>query len=193
MTAPNDSGFLSLGVSTTHSTAALALADTGSRTRRVLGALAAQGIASDDIQTQAVSVRRSVRRATKHRKRRVVYTASNTIGVTLRSVGKASAVIGAALKAGATRVSDIGFFPSNESDLYRQALGLSYDDARSKAELLAERAHVTLGAPVSIVEGQDQFEPFSQDLAAPTAGGSVPIESGTASISAVVTVVFAIS
>jgi uncharacterized protein YggE len=192
VTAANDSAFLSLGVSTTHSTAALAIADTSSRTRRVLKALAAQGIAAADIQTQTVSVRRSVRRATKHRKRRVVYTASNSVSVTVRSVGKTSAVIGAAIGAGATRVSDIGFFPSDETGLYRQALGLSYDDARAKAELLAERADVTLGKPISIVEGQDQFEPFAQELAS-TGGGSVPIEPGTATIMATVTVVFAIS
>jgi uncharacterized protein YggE len=194
VTAANDSAFLSLGVSTTHSTAALAIADTSSRTRRVLKALAAQGIAAADIQTQTVSVRRSVRRATKQRKRRVVYTASNSIGVTVRPAGKTSAVIGAALKAGATRVSEVAFFPSNETALYRQALGLSYDDAREKAELLAERAGVTLGEPLSIVEGQDEFEPLAASpVSSDGGGGSVPIEPGTATIFAAVTVVFAIS
>jgi uncharacterized protein YggE len=193
VTAPNDTAFLTLGVSTTHSTPALAVADTSRRTRKVLAALAAQGVAAEDVQTQSVSVRRSVRRATKHRKRRVVYTASNNISVTIRSVSKASAVIGAALKAGATRVSDIGFFPSNESALYRQALVLSYDDAREKAQLLAERADVRLGEPISIVEGQDEFEPLSANALSTGGGEAVPILPGTATIFAAVTVVFAIS
>jgi uncharacterized protein YggE len=108
-------------------------------------------------------------------------------------VSKASAVIGAALKAGATRVSDIGFFPSNESALYRQALVLSYDDAREKAQLLAERADVRLGEPISIVEGQDQFEPLSANALSTGGGEAVPILPGTATIFAAVTVVFAIS
>jgi uncharacterized protein YggE len=193
VTAPNDSAFLSLGISTTHSTAARAIADTSARTRRVLAALGRQGIAAEDIQTQTVSVRRSVRRATKHRKRKVVYTASNSVSVTIRLVSKTGAVISAALKAGATRVSDIGFFPSNETELYRQALGLAYDDAREKAELLAQRAGVKLGEPLSITEGQDEFEPLSANTLATGGGEAVPISAGNATIFAAVTVVFAIS
>jgi uncharacterized protein len=192
VTGVNDSAFVSFGVTTTHKTAARAISDTSARTRRVLAALAANGIATEDIQTQTVSVRRSVRRATKHRKRRVVYSATNSVGVTIRSVAKTGDVIGAAVKAGATRVSGIEFFPSDEAGLYRQALVLSYDDAKEKAALLAERAGVRLGAPLSIVEGQDEFEPASSN-ALSTGGGSVPIVPGNSTIFATVTVVFAIS
>jgi uncharacterized protein YggE len=191
VTAANDTALLSLGVSTTHTTAALAIADTSARTRRVLAALGKKGIAAEDVQTQTAGLRRTVRPKTRHRRRQVVYTATNSVSVTVRSVSTTGAVIGAAVKAGATRVSGIEFFPSNETDLYRQGLGLAYDDAHEKAELLARRAGVTLGAPISIVEGQDQFEPFAQDLASGDA--TVPIQPGTATISALVTVVFAIS
>jgi uncharacterized protein YggE len=192
VTAANDTALLSLGVSTTHTTAALAIADTSTRTRRVLAALGRRGIAAEDIQTDTVGLRRTVRSKTRHRKRQVVYTATNSVSVTVRSVATTGAVIGAAVKAGATRVSGIEFFPSNETGLYRQALVLSYDDAREKAELLARRAGVTLGAPISIVEGQDQFEPAVQDLASNEVA-AVPIAPGNATIFATVTVVFAIS
>ena len=191
VTAANDTALLSLGVSTTRSTASKALAATSARTRRVLAALAAQGIATADIQTQAAGVRRSVQRATKHRKRKVVYIASNTVSVTVRSASKAGAVITAAVTAGATHVGEIDFLPSNESGLYRQALVLAYDDAREKAALLADRAGVTLGRPLSILEGQDNFEPAAAE---PASGATpAPIEPGTSDIGAAVTVVFAIS
>jgi uncharacterized protein YggE len=191
VTAANDTARLSLGVSSSRATATRALAATSARTRRVLAALAAQGVAAEDIQTQAVGLHRSVQRATKHRRRKVVYVASNSVSVTVRAVSTTGAVIGAAVKAGATHVGEIEFFPSNETDLYRQALGLAYDDAREKAELLAQRADATLGRPLSIVEGQDSFEPASNDLAATPS--PAPVEPGTSDVSALVTVVFAIS
>jgi uncharacterized protein YggE len=192
VTAPNDTALLSLGVRTAHGTPALALADTSARTRRVLAALKAQGIATEDIQTQSVSVRRSVIPKTRHRKRKVVYTATNDVSVTVTPVSKAGDVIAAAVKAGANRVGPIELLPSNEGDLYKQGLGLAYDDARAKAELLARRAGVTLGEPLSIVEGQDSFEPAFSDPAGGNATAA-PVEPGTATVTAVVTVVFAIS
>ena len=191
VTAPNDAAFLTLGVSTTHRTAARALADTSARTRRVLAALTASGIDAEDIQTQSVSLRRTVRRATKQRKRKVVFTASNRVSVNVRDVSKLGALIGVAVKAGATRVAGIELFPSNENALYRQALGLAYDDAREKAELLADRADVTLGEPISIFEGQNDFEPLLADTGG--ALSAAPIEPGRSTIGAFVTVVFAIS
>src|SRR3954447_24318930 len=107
VTVANDTAQLSLGVSTTRSSAARALAATSARTRRVLAALAAQGIAAEDIQTQAAGLRRSVHRATRHRKRKVVYVASNSVSVTVRTIAKTGAVIAAAVKAGATHVGGI--------------------------------------------------------------------------------------
>lgn len=192
VTAPNDTATVSFGVTTTHGTATRALADTSARTRRVLDALAAQGIAKADIQTETVSVGRSVRRAGKHRrKRRVVYTASNSVDVTVHDVSKTGAVIQAAVDAGATLVSGVGFSASNTEGLYDQALGLAYDNARSKAAALAARAGMTLGNPISIQEGQQNFVPAASE--APAAPSAPTIEPGTATVTAIVTVVFAMS
>jgi uncharacterized protein YggE len=191
VTAANDTARLSLGVSTTRTTASKALAATSARTRRVLAALAAKGIAAQDIQTQAAGLRRSVQRASGNRKRRVVYVASNSIRVTVRAVSTTGAVIAAAVKAGATHVGEIEFFPSNEDELYRQGLGLAYDDAHEKAELLAARAGVTLGEPQSIFEGEDNFEPGTSNGS--NALSTAPVEPGTSDVSALLTVVFAIS
>ena len=194
VTAPNDTATVSLTVTTRHGTATRALADTSGRTRRVLDALAAQGIAKDDIQTETVDLARTVRRTGKHRrKRRVVYRASNSVDVTVHDVSKAGAVIQAAVDAGATGVSGVEFSASNSEGLYDQALGLAYDDARSKAAALAARAGMKLGDPISIQEGQQDFfteTDFAQS--APAATGP-PIEPGTATITALVTVVFAMS
>jgi uncharacterized protein len=194
VTAPNDTANVSLGVATTRNTAAGALAATARRTRRVLDALAAQGIARGDIQTESVGLQRSVRtvRKGKRRRRQVVYRASNTLTVTVRDASKTGAVIQAAVKAGVTNVEGADFFVANSDSLYRQALALGFDDARAKATVLADRAGVTLGRVLSIQESAESIPtPASGDFAAPVA--SVPIAPGMAAITALVTVVFAIS
>lgn len=195
VTAPNDTANISLGVATTHYTAAAALSDTSRRTRRVFDALAAQGIAKDDIQTEEVGLQRSTRtvRTGKRRKRRVVYTASNSVIVTVRDVSRTGAVVQAAVKAGATNVEGADFFVSNSDALYRQALALGYDDARAKANVLAQRAGVTLGQVVSIQEAPDTLPSAGSGEFATPVSGAPPIAAGTATISALVTVVFAFS
>ena len=190
--ALNDTATVTLGVTTTHSTPTGALADTSLRTRRVLDSLAAQGIAKADIQTQTVSLERSVRPRRKHRKRRVVYTASNSVSVTVRDVSRTGAAIQAAVKAGATTVEGVEFSASNAEALYRQALGAAYDDARAKAAALAQRAGVTLGRPISIQEGQESLPQPGPGFAGSPATAP-PVEPGSATITAFVTVVFAIS
>lgn len=193
VTAPNDTATVSFGVTTRHGTATGALADTSARTRRVLDALAAQGIAKADIQTETVGLGRHVLRTGKHRrKRRVVYTASNSVNVTVHDISKTGAVIQAAVDAGATRVSGVGFSASNAEGLYDQALGLAYDDARGKAAALAARAGMKLGDPISIQEGEQDVFANAEQVSAPAAGGP-PIEPGTATVTATVTVVFAMS
>jgi uncharacterized protein len=181
-------------VTTRHGTATGALADTSRRTRRVLDALAAQGIAKADIQTQTVGLGRTVRRTGKQRrKRRVVYRASNSVDVTVHDVSKTGAVIQAAVDAGATGVSGVEFSASNSEGLYDQALGLAYDNARSKAAALAARAGMTLGDPISIQEGQQDVFAVSDFAQSAPAAAAPPIEPGTATITALVTVVFSMS
>src|SRR3954470_1811159 len=194
VTAPNDTATVSFGVVTRHGTATGALTDTSARTRRVIDALAGQGIAKADIQTQTVGLGRTVRRTGKHRrKRRVVYTASNSVDVTVHDLSKTGAVIQAAVDAGATRVSGVEFSASNSEGLYDQALGLAYDNARSKATALAARAGMTLGDPISTQEGQQDVCAVPDEAQPAPAAGPPPIEPGTATVTAIVTVVFAMS
>jgi uncharacterized protein YggE len=77
--------------------------------------------------------------------------------------------------------------------LYDQALGLAYDNARSKAAALAGRAGMTLGDPISIQEGQQDVFAVSDQAQPAPAATAPPIEPGTATITALVTVVFSMS
>jgi uncharacterized protein len=68
----------------------------------------------------------------------------------------------------------------------------AYDDARARAEAIAAKAGLGLGAPLSIVEGgQVGVDVYRTTLA--EADTSVAIEPGTQDVTATLTVTFAIA
>ncbi|HEX8066103.1 MAG TPA: SIMPL domain-containing protein [Thermoleophilaceae bacterium] len=197
--APNDTAALDFRVEARSRTASGALANNAVRLQRVIDAIVGLGVARADVQTSNVSLRRYVRRVGK-RRRKVTrgYLAVNAVSVTVRRIDTAGAVVDAAVRAGATGVSGVDFSTSKRDELYRQALADAYSDARSKAERLAQQSGVALGAPHTIVEGFEELgfddEGRSQaGFSAPEGTVTTPIEPGTATIEATVTVRFAIS
>jgi uncharacterized protein len=187
--APNDTARIRLGVVTQGRTAVLALDRNSARANRVINAVKAQGVQAADIKTERISLDR-VRVKRKHKPARIFYRATNRVVVTVRVIGRAADVIDAAVRAGATGVSGVDFSTSKKNDLYHQALAAAFDSAKAKAQLLADRAGVTLGPPLQIVEGPPTFT--SDGYVAPNAGAGTAIEPGTATVDADVTVVFAI-
>jgi uncharacterized protein len=188
--AVNDTARVRFGVVSRAPTAVAALNRNSARAQRVVNAVKAQGNAPADIKTENVSLR-LVRVKHKHRPTEVFYRASNSIKVTVRAISRVAPTIDAAVRAGATSVSGVDFSTSKQDALYRQALSAAFDDAKAKAQLLADRAGVTLGTPLQIVEGVE-LEP---GVGVPSAGGGssgVPIQPGTSTVRAEVTVVFAI-
>jgi len=188
--AVNDTARVRLGVVSEGKTAVLALDRNSARARNVVNAVKSQGIPAADIKTETVSLER-LRVKRKHHPARIFYRATNRVVVTVRAIGRAAAVIDAAVHAGATGVSGLDFSTSKEDDLYLQALGSAFDKAKAKAELLANRAGVPLGAPLQIEEGGPLVTStgFTDPLGAAV---GVPIEPGTTTVGADVTVVFAI-
>jgi uncharacterized protein YggE len=189
MTAPNDTADLAFRVESRARRPGAALAATSARTRRVVAAITAQGVAAADIQTQELSLRRL--RAVRGRRTRG-FIAVNSIRVTVRDLSKTSAVIDGAIRAGANGFVGAEFSSSKADQVYQQALNQAYTNARAKAQALAAQAGVTLGDPLQIVEGpvEPGGEPTGERAPAAVA---IPIEPGTTTIEAIVTVTFAIS
>jgi uncharacterized protein YggE len=188
--AANDTARLRFGVVSEGRTALLALNRNSARARNVVKAIRSQGIRAADIRTETVSLDR-VRVKRKHHPTRTFYRATNRVVVTVRAIGLTGTVIGAAVAAGATGVSGLEFSTSKEDDLYLQALASAFDKAKAKAELLARRAGVTLGPPLQIEEGSPLVT--SNGFTPPEAADvGVPIQPGTATVGADVTVIFAI-
>jgi uncharacterized protein YggE len=139
---------------------------------QVLLALKAAGIEAKDIQTSRLSLQpESAPNRTGGANSIVGYRASNQVTVRLRDVAKVAGTIDMLVGAGATDIGGIDFSVSNASKLLDDARAQAIADARRKAEILAKAAGVTLGAPLSISEGDAPgpiaFRKFAAGMPAP--------------------------
>jgi uncharacterized protein YggE len=184
-----DRAQFSFGVTSQAATATDALRSNATLARKVIAAVKAAGVRDADVQTQSVFLGP---RLSDDGSVIVGYTATNSVSATLNDLSKAGAVVDAAVAAGANEVSGPSLTRSDQTDLYRTALRAAMADARAKARAIASASGAGLGAVSSVVEGS---VPVSMPLAqaADSRAESTPIEPGTQTVDAVVTVEFALS
>ena len=134
---------LSFGVTTQAKTAAAALSANSDDMTKVIQALKDAGVAAADLQTSSVSLSPNT---SQDGTQIVGYTASNSVSATIKDIGKAGALIDAAVAAGANQVGGPFLSVSDTDGLYRSALKKAVVDAKAKAQALADAAGLTLGA-----------------------------------------------
>jgi uncharacterized protein YggE len=182
-TVPDRASF-SFSVETRAQTAAAAIARNGDAAASVAQAVKGAGVTAADIQTSQLSLSPQT---TQDGLTIVGYVASNTISV-MSTIAKAGAIVDAAVQAGAGGVSGPSLSRSDESSLYKDALRSAVADAKDKASALAAAAGLTLGGVQTIQEGAGQTPiPWA---AAKADASAVPIEPGTQTITANVTVTY---
>jgi uncharacterized protein len=176
------------GVHARAATARAALSTSSARIRRVVSALRATGVARRDIRTQSVSLYPDTTEGGDV----VGYFASSSVYGMVRRIARSGAVVDAAVQAGANEVSGPTMTRADRDELYDEALATAYDAARAKAESLARKLGVSLGAPTAVVEGAiGGPDPVYAEGAA--LAKDVAIEPGRTEIAASVTVTFGIS
>ncbi len=183
-----DRAQISFGVSTDAKTASAALRANAGEMTRVIAAVKAQGIPAADIKTEAVSLSP---RYSQNGEAIVGYTAANSVSTILRNLGKAGAVIDAAVDAGANQVSGPNLSRSDQTALYRQALRVAIANAKGKAQTIARAAGLKLRRITDVSESGGPTplaEAAKAGIASPT-----PIEPGTQLVEATVTVTFSVS
>jgi hypothetical protein len=181
----------SFGVQARGDTASATLRSVSAQMAKLLAALKGAGVAAADLQTQSVSL--GVRESQDGTKI-VGYTAAQSVSATLRTLDKVGSIVDAAVEAGATDVFGPGLAAASETALQRQALQAAFDDAKAKAQALAEKAGVTLGQAVTIAEQGATPLPVLGALKASGADAQpVPIEPGQTELQASVTVTFAVA
>ena len=184
ITAVPDEATITAGVHTQASSAADALSANATLMNRVVAALKAAN--GSDLQTQQVSLSPQM----NEQGQVTAYAADNSISAKAK-IDAAGGLVDAAVHAGANTVSGPSLDVSGRDALYRQALGKAVEDARAKAQALADAGGFGVGQVSSVVE-QSANAPGPVFQAAVAKSDATPIEPGTQDVSADVVVTFRI-
>jgi uncharacterized protein YggE len=187
-----DTAEWSFGVQTSGDTAAAALSANSDAMKGILAALRDAGLGGDDLRTEQVSV---YPRTSDDGSSIVGYDASNTAHAVIRDLERAGAIVDAVVAAGANQVYGPTLTASDAEERYGAAVEAAFDDARSRAQAIADKAGLALGEPVAIVEGASGGggeSAYARELDV-EAAADVPIEPGVQEVSATLTVTFAIA
>jgi uncharacterized protein YggE len=186
VTAVPDRATFSFTIDTRAKTASAALSQNSTDATAVIAALKQAGVTSANIQTSQVSLNPQT---SQDGTTIVGYAASNSVTVRT-ALASAGTIVDAAVGAGANGVSGPSLDVSDQTSLYRDALHKAVDDAKLKAQALADAAGLSLGAVQTITEGGSATPfPISDKMSA----AGAPIEAGTQEIQASVTVTYAAS
>ena len=201
--SPPDVARVNLGVEVTAPTVAAAMDDAEQRMTDVLAALKDAGIAAKDIQTSNFSI--NFERQNPEMMPRAesttemtgtvagVYRVNNMVQVTLRDMTAVGDVIDATVEAGANNIWGVSFELENTDALEEQAREAAVNNARARAESLAELNGVEVGEVIAISEviGASPAPMFAEAARA-MGGGGVSIEPGEVSFATQLQIVYAI-
>ena len=184
VTVVPDRATVTAGVHTEAATAAEALAQNAKLANAVVAALKQAG--GGDLQTQQVSLY-----PRSDDKGNVTgYSADDSVSASI-AVADAGALVDAAVAAGANTVSGPALSVSDQDARYREALKKAVEDARAKAQALAEAGGFGVG-PVSVVSEQSSAPQPIVSAGAAVKAEATPVEPGTQDVTADVTVTFRI-
>ena len=181
---------ITLGVATRAETAAEALSANSAQLAAVLERLRGAGIAERDLQTTGLSLGPQMDYSRDGQPPRVMgYEASNMLTVRVRALETLGTILDQAVGDGANTFHGLSFALSDPEPALDRARVQAVQEARRKAEMMAEAAGVRLGPVVSISEaggGRPPMPMMRQSMAMEAA--AVPVASGEVGYAVSVTV-----
>ncbi len=198
VSAVPDVANLVLGVQAQSATVADAQSQAAKAMDGVMAALAGNGVAKKDIQTQYFNVQQLTKYDNNKQQTIVIgYQVTNMVTAKIRTLDKAGAIIDAVVKAGGdlTRINSISFSVDDPTSYYNDARQKAMADARAKADQMAGLAGIKLGKPTYISESSylpPTPTPVLRAEAVPAPAPQTSISPGEMKISVNVQVVYAI-
>jgi uncharacterized protein YggE len=182
-----DTASVQVGVDVIEGTLDAAQANATAQATAIIDAVKAAGIADDDIQTTNFSVFIMRNYDNEGNPAEIQgYQISNQVNVTIRDIEAVGDILDAVVDAGANNIYGITFYVDDPTSAASQARRQAVENARTKAEELADAAGMTLGRVVSISES---FAPVPPSIAfdgaedmAMAGRASAPIERGTTEV-----------
>jgi len=184
-----------VGVQTSGPNVDTAVNENNARVAAVIAALKKAGATEQELRTSGFSIYPQQEYAQDRLPRIIGYQVSNNVTVTKKQIGDAGKLLQVAISAGVNQASGIQFEVSDPARGRDQGLRAAFDDARSKAALLASAAGRTLGRAIAITEGTAAEMPrpmMARGMVAQAAKieSDVPVESGVQELTFTVSVVF---
>jgi uncharacterized protein YggE len=195
-----DEATVRLGIVRQSANAQTAQEQANSVAQEILTAIGRAGVPANQIQTarlvlSPVYAPRSPE--SRDAPRIVAYNAANTVSIRLQNLALVGPVVDAGLKAGANQLEGVQFGLRNDLPARQEALKQAVEEARGKAQTMAEALRVNLGevleaseAGISVV---DRVESFVASRALTAAAPETPVSPGQIQINANVTIRYRIS
>ena len=139
----------------------------------ILGALEDAGIDSEDIQTSNYSLWAEQKYGDNGPEGIAGYRVSNQVAVVIRDISKVGDVLASVTAAGANNIYGVQFSVADPAALEAEAREKSLDDARQRAESLAQLSGLKLGAIIAIDETMGQFPGPVRDMGGGGLGSGV--------------------
>jgi len=193
VTLKPDMATFSVGVSTQDVLVVTAQTANATAMQSVIDSLKALGIAADDLQTDNYSISPVYDYQTGKLDNQQIlkgYIVSNTVTVTVRNLDQLPALLDAAVAAGANQTYGVTFASSKSAEAYDQAMAAAAQDALRKAKLLAQAIGREAGDVLELEESSNTYTTYASNKSiAYDAAAATPIETGTLSVSANVSIV----
>jgi len=192
-----DIAYVEVGVMEADADVSAAFTRTNEKVEAVRQALLAAGIAEADLQTTNINMyaNQGYDPQTGTPTENVTYQVVNTIRVTVRDISTVSAVITAAVDAGANQIYGLSFGIADTTALEQQAREAAVANARARADELAGLVSVTVGEVVVISEsyGNMGVPPVAYNMAemGRGGGGGAPVETGRMMVQVQVNITYA--
>lgn len=188
-TAP-DLAVIQLGVETQAESASAAMKQNSEQQTTVIDALKSAGIETKDIQTSGLNLNPMM----DYDKNEVTgYRASNMVSVRVTEIANLGEVLDAVVSAGANNINGINFQREDSQAVEDDARRAAVEDARHKAEVMAEAAGMTLGPIMQLRDSPAQSGPQPMMMRAAEAKSSgAPVEAGELTVTSEVQVDFAL-
>ncbi len=190
-----DIAILNLGIQSQEKTVALAQSKATDAMNKVVSSLTTKGVATKDIQTQRFNIQVVTRYDTTTNQDVITgYLVTNIVTAKIRVLDNTGSIIDAVASAGGdlTRIEGLTFSIEDPTNYYTQAREKAMNDAKAKAQQIANLSGVTLGKPLFVSESSSFPINQGSGISVP-AVPTTPISVGELDISASVQVIYSIS
>lgn len=193
VTVQPDTADLRLGITVTRPSVGAARLEAARTMDEILDALDDAGVDEDDVRTSLLSVQPRYDYRDGRSPVLAGYEIANAVEVSVRDLGALGAVVDGTLGAGATSMDALTFRLADPAPAEREARTRAMAEARSRAEVLAEAAGLTIDGVTDIVEGAAVPPPMPLPKAermAMAVDVATPVVNGTLEVAVTVTVTY---